>query len=243
MPETITITTPPGGPDKPPEQTQTQQPQGGGDRPAWLPENFAKPEDLVASYKELQAKHTKDAQAPKLPAAESVQETELFSPDEQTAMYEEYSKDGKFSEETVSKLKAKGVSTKLAESVARGWQAEVSLRDRAVYDAAGGEAELKAAQEWALGNWKPEQIAAYNRIMEGGDTDTMVFATKALVSEARGGKAPTLLTGSGQTQGVSPFRSFQQMMEAQGDPRYGKDPAFMADFDARLALGKKLNLF
>lgn len=245
MPETITITTPPGGPDKPPEQPQTQQPQGGGDRPKWLPEKFKSPEDMAAAYAQLETK----LGAPKVPEPvkpgipESVQETELFSPDEQTAMYEEYAKDRKFSEDTVTKLKAKGISTKLAESIAQGWQAQVALRDRAVYDAAGGEAALQEAQKWAAVHWTEQQAAAYTRIMQSGDTDAMVFAAKALASEARGGKAPTLLTGSGQTQGVSPFRSFQQMMEAQGDPRYGKDPAFMADFDARLALGKKLNLF
>jgi hypothetical protein len=51
----ISFTPPETGPNAPTPPVDT-------DRPAWLPDNFTKPEDLASSYKELQAKMTQQAQ-------------------------------------------------------------------------------------------------------------------------------------------------------------------------------------
>lgn len=74
MVDVVNIATPPTGPDAPQTivndvNASAGTPQSG--RPSWLPEQFKTPEDLAASYKELQSKFTQSRQADTPDAADT----------------------------------------------------------------------------------------------------------------------------------------------------------------------------
>src|SRR5690606_12358045 len=86
----------------------------------------------------------------------------------------------------------------------------------------------------AAGNVTEEEKAAFNEAVASGDPARAALAVQGL-SAKRGGK-PSMLNGktSGSAQGVKPFQSFQQVVDAKRDPRYRNDPAYRTEVAERL---------
>lgn len=78
MVDVVNIATPPTGPDAPQTVVNDVNASAGAqsqpERPSWLPDQFKTPEDLAASYKELQSKFTQSRQTaqttPEVPVTE-----------------------------------------------------------------------------------------------------------------------------------------------------------------------------
>lgn len=104
---------------------------------------------------------------------------------------------------------------------------------------AGGDEGYAAMVQWGAANMKPEEKTAFNKAVNSGDFHTASFAVNGLKAkyEAANGKLPTLVNGdnspSGNAQGG--FASIYAMVEAQKDPRYGKDPDYTKQVEARAA--------
>jgi len=149
------------------------------DRPSWLPENFKSPEDLVASYKALQAERTKGSQEKKpeeaaaadpaaAPAADPAKAPEQKPNESAKAQFDaatavlknagiemeplsaEFAKDGKLSDASYAALAAKGFTKELVDATIRGMQSS-QVVEQAEADALAA-ADMKAVKALAGGD-------------------------------------------------------------------------------------------
>lgn len=181
-----------------------------GDRPAWLPENCATPEDLARSYAEVQAHSTKLAQElaalkgkkpadpaeapPKDPsadpakdpaddAAEKAAKASGFSLDTYS---QEFASTGDVAPESRAAI-IKGLEGVLGPNAAEivndyieGKKAATANARDAVFSAVGGKDAYVEMVTWAGSALPPAEIAAFNRIADSGDQHAIMFAVEGL---------------------------------------------------------------
>lgn len=100
----------------------------------------------------------------------------------------------------------------------------------------GGEKAYQSMIAWAGQNLSQEEISMYDAVMGKGDPNSIYFAVQALnnkYSEAVGNDGQ-LLTGRGNTDSGSVFRSQAELVQAMSDPRYDNDPAYRQDIIRKL---------
>lgn len=113
------------------------------------------------------------------------------------------------------------------------------------YEEAGGEDAYHGLVTWASTNLSKEEIAAYNKAIDSGDRHAATLAIRGLRStyEAKNGRDPNRIIGSGGANGPSsgaPFQSSAEMTAAMRDPRYKTDEAYRANVAARIAASSNL---
>lgn len=104
------------------------------------------------------------------------------------------------------------------------------------YDMVGGQDQYQNMVSWAAQNLSPEEIQAFDQVVDRGDPVSVYFAVQALNyrflnSEGFEGE---LLTGRESRSGGDVFRSTAELVRAMDDPRYDSDPAYRADIEAKL---------
>lgn len=117
-------------------------------------------------------------------------------------------------------------------------------KERAVYDAIGGEESYKELAKWAGQNIPEAELAVYNQAVEQGDTDTAVFATKALQAMQKVSQYEThgyqgdVTIPSGDPLGSGPrgYESSAQMQADMNDPRYKTDEAYRNRVAQKIAM-------
>lgn len=234
--------TPPAD-QKPTEQTPP------ADRPAWLPEKFKSPEDMAKAYAELEKKQgtpptdqkpddkPKD-QKPDERKPDAPKPEELPKPFQKFS--DEFSKEGKLSEESYKELAEKHQLTKeQVDLYIRGVQATQKEYFDSVYSETGGEEGFQKLAEWANANVPKEELAAVDKALASGDKTQAALAVRALNArfQAENGKEPNLLGGETKgPSGVKAFKSTAEVVQAMSDPRYAKDSAYRDEVDARLAI-------
>lgn len=194
-------------------------------RPAWLPEKFKSPEDLVKSYGELEKKigqpaETKTAEAP----ATSAQTIELDK------YREEFEKTGTLSEASLKSLEASGIKRDVAQGYVQYVKQSTTQID---LSSVGGQEGFDAIANWAKANLSKEEIDVYNEALRSPGSKFALDNLKAKF-EAAVGSEPALLGGSKAAPG-NVFRSTAELTAAIGDPRYAKDPAYRQDVQEKLA--------
>jgi hypothetical protein len=100
----------------------------------------------------------------------------------------------------------------------------------------GGEKAYQSMISWAGQNLSREEIEMYDSVMGRGDPNSIYFAVQALnnkYSEAVGNDGQ-LITGRGNTDSRSVFRSQAELVQAMSDPRYDNDPAYRQDVMRKL---------
>lgn len=214
-----------------PAQAQTAE------RPAWLPEKFATPEDLAKSYAELEKKVGQSQSAPAPANEQQVQATLQANGLDMAAFNAEFNKNGKLSEESYAKLAAAGLNRAFVDDFIRGQEAIAQQEINAVFAAVGGEAEFKKVQTWARANLSPQELADFNKVVDEAPVSVLTTVIQGLQARyARAnGREPKLLNGTPGTN-AAPFRSRAEIISAMSDPRYRKDEAYRADVTARLAI-------
>ncbi len=233
-----------------------------GDRPEWLPEKFKSAEDLAKAYSELEkklskpkaeepvkaeeppAKDTKEGEegeSPKL--GEPVKEDEDPKADtskvDLTAFHNEWAENGELSEGSFTKLESLGFPKELVQQYITGFQATQAQEAQAIYADTGGQDGYKAMTEWAAQNMSPQEIAAYDSLVTGGDLNSAKVAAKGLYAQyiAANGQPPKLLSGTpSRKEANAPFRSSAEVVAAMSDLRYKTDAAFRKDVERRLEL-------
>lgn len=209
-----------------------------GDRPAWLPEKFKTPEDLVASYTELEKKQgTKPVEPPAVtPEAAKAKGVDL------DALSREFSTKGELSAESLKALEDKGFTKAQVDQYIAGQQAVAQQQLSKLSEAAGGKEQLTNVLKWAEVNLpKPEQDA-YNTLLDAGNIDGAALLLGSIVSkytEATGSE-PRLVNGTPvpSIAGVKPFRSSAEVVTAMNDRRYKTDPAYREDIERRLSISE-----
>lgn len=205
------------------ETPQVETPQG-EKRPAWLPEKFAKPEELAAAYSSLETKLTSSGKS-------------LDSLDAYSA---EFAANGTLSDNSIKEITALGIPEATVRAYIAGQEALAEGNLKNIMEVAGGEEQYQALTAWAQTNIPVEEVDAYNAIMEQGDTSTIKMAIAGLKaryeqkngSTAKGGR---LLQGGTTAESGGTFRSVAEIVTAMSDPRYSKDPAYRADVERRIS--------
>ena len=100
----------------------------------------------------------------------------------------------------------------------------------AVTNSVGGVEAYQALVQWAQDNWDPAQVESFDRVMDSGDINNIMFAVQALYynyTDKMGSDGNTLQGKPAEAQ--SGFRSQQELIQAMNDPRYDNDPAYRQD--------------
>lgn len=222
----------PPEPDSEPSVETDQSPE----RPDWLPEKFASPEDMAKSYAELERKLSQPAEEPEeadtqeaapVPAVDS-----LISNAEQ-----EFMESGQLSDATFDALEAAGIPRATVEAVRDMRVREAEANRQNIVNEFGGDDQVTAMQNWAADNYDDNMIERLNTMLNSGDyTQTrMAMATISTdYSRAVGTTEPSRQVG-GIRSGPEGFRSTAEMLEAINDPRYKMDDAYRADVERKIA--------
>lgn len=102
---------------------------------------------------------------------------------------------------------------------------------------AGGDQGYAEMVGWAKTNLSAEERGAFNKAVNSGDFHSASLAVQGLKSkfDASNGKTPSLVTGDNNILGQGGFTSVHQLVEAQRDPRYGKDPDYTKQVQDKLS--------
>jgi hypothetical protein len=215
---------------------------------------FKSAEDLEKAYLELQKKlgqkeegeveddSTSDDSAP--------DEEEVQSPVSKRvdflkeASEEYYSNDNSLKPETLQKLKempSEDLIDAYMELQKNNPVAQAQpLSDDAaktIVDSVGGQDAYNDTLAWASDNLKPEEVAAYDNVVNSGNKDAIFFAVQALNQRYKDsvGFEGQRISGKAPKSMVKGFRSNAELANAISDPRYRTDPAYRYDIEQKLA--------
>lgn len=221
---------------------------------------FKSAEDLEKAYLELQKKlgqketdespsenesDSNDSQETEDSSSEDVSETAQLLKD---ASAEWFNNSKQLNADTLQKLKELP-SEKLIEAYLEiqknvaPVQQNLSDRDAdSIIKSVGGDDVYKQTLAWAAENLKPEEVAAYDNVVNSGNKDAIFFAVQALnqrYKDAVGFEGQSI-SGKAVKQTVKGFRSQAELATAISDPRYRTDPAYRLDIEAKLAASGNL---
>jgi hypothetical protein len=215
------------------ESTEAEQ-----ENPAWLPEKFKSPEDLVKAYQELERKQSAPKETP--PVDLSIQEAsaELESKGlDLNDFSKEFAQSGSLSAESYERLQKAGYPKDFVDQYISGQQALATQAQQEVFKVVGGEQNFKSMVEWATSNMSAEEISAYNSVIDSGNTGQIRLAVAGVHAryEAARGKEPSLLQGEGRAAAGEAYESTAQLTAAMRDPRYQTDPAYRKQVENKLS--------
>lgn len=216
---------------------------------------FKSAEDLEKAYLELQKKlgqKDEGVDDDSAPTDDSVpeEEEEVQSPVSKRvdflkeASEEYYSNDNELKPETIQKLKEMP-SEELIEAylelqknnpVAKA-QPLSDDAAKTIVDSVGGQNAYNDTLAWAADNLKPEEVAAYDNVVNSGNKDAIFFAVQALNQRYKDsvGFEGQQISGRAPKSTVKGFRSNAELANAISDPRYRNDPAYRYDIEQKLA--------
>jgi hypothetical protein len=219
-----TVTTPAGTP------TEQKPTADAAQKPEWVPDKFWKDgkvdtEGLAKSYAELEKKTAEPTKTPetKPTDANGPEGEEAFKP-----FFKEFEETGALSEKSFEALQKIGLPKGVVEQYIAGIQASQAAAEARIFDSVGGKETYERMATWAKENLSPAEIAAYNKALVGGEAEASLAVSGKPV-KLLGGQS----SGSGSTQA---FKSWAQVTEAMGDPRYKEDPAYRDEVSQRLAV-------
>lgn len=214
---------------------------------------FKSAEDLEKAYKELESKLGKKEEASpedndETPAEESVDESVDNLSDTaqfiQEASSEYFSNNNQLKPDTIQKLKELP-SEQLIDAYME-LQKDATIQQQTLTDtdadqilsSIGGEDVYNEALGWAVDNLKPDEVAAFDNVINSGNKDAIFFAANALVQRYQndvGFEGKRVSGKSIKSQSAKAFRSQAELARAISDPRYRNDPAYRLDIQDRLA--------
>lgn len=220
-------------------------------RPENVPEKFwdsekqaINTEALLSSYSQLEKRLGGEQPSEKNPP--DTEKTIAVTPDtpntiDVEALSQEYASLGKISDENYQLLEQKGISRELVDEFIQSRQSRAEATRTEVYQSVGGEDAYTKMTAWAAQNWSEKQILAFNNTMDTASPEQWKLAAQALKAayEAANGVRPRLLSGQAVSNYAGDrFESFAQLLEAQRDPRYQKDPAYRKSIYRKLKNSK-----
>lgn len=221
--------------------TTEQKPAAATERPAWLPEKFASPEDLAASYAELEKKLSTSKEEPPAATTETPLEEARSAVDSAgldfNALSDEFLSNGTLSEDSYKALASKGFDRDLVDSYIEGQAAKADLFRAEVLLEVGGEQSYTDMVTWAAQNLSKAEIEAYDAQVDSGNLTAAKMAVAGLKAryEKANGDEPSLLNGDTGGSSAEVFRSTAELTAAMRDPRYKKDAAYRQDVERKLA--------
>jgi hypothetical protein len=155
------------------------------------------------------------------------------------AMASEYAQNGKLSDESYSALEKQGFNRNMVDVYIEG----VKATTQKLHDRVGGTEKYKEMIQWSVQNIPVEDQQAFDKgISSGSEAERMAAvdtAWKRYVEANGQPPAKRLTPQSGDTvPSVVGFASYQEMVQAMKDPRYGKDPAYERWMMAKLKVSR-----
>ena len=217
---------------------------------------FKSAEELEKAYKELESKLGKKEEessedvseepSADVPTEDTTSETAKFI---QEASEEYFSNSNQLKPETVQKLKEMP-SEQLIDAYlelqknATIQPSQLSDSDAdAILASVGGESAYNETLAWAADNLKPDEVAAFDNVVNSGNKDAIFFAVQALnqrYQDAVGFEGKRVSGKAVKNTSVKGFRSQAELARAISDPRYRNDPAYRLDIQDRLAVSGDL---
>ena len=216
-------------------------------------------QELEKAYINLQKKLGEDGkeEAPQvegeqeevLPEA-SEESTQELSPTAQliTSASDEFDNNGQLTPETLTKL-SEMPSKDLVEAYMQlqSNQPEAETGDitdaqvNEIKTAAGGEEAYGQITEWASNNLQPNEVAAFDEVINSGSVDAIRLAVNGLKAqyENANGYEGRMLTGKPPVQQKDVYRSQAELVAAMSDRRYDDDPAYRQDVMQKLDRSKQ----
>jgi hypothetical protein len=199
----------------------------------------------AALTKSQQGKAEEPAQDTELPAKVKESELQLDTAAQAAKdagvnvdkMAEEYTKDGKISDESYKELADKGFDKATVDNYFEGREAVATLQQAEVIAVVGGQEEFNQLQEWASDNLSEDEIAVYNEAVITS-TAAAKMAVEAIQNKyiQANGQSPKLIGGDTSTNvGSDVFKSSHEMVRAMGDKRYSTDPDYQKEIEAKVA--------
>lgn len=222
------------------------------ERPAWLPEKFKTEADLAAAYAELEKKvgapkeeatsEEKPEEAPKEDDKKEVTDAEKPEPAKVIAdIGTRFQETGVISEDDYALAeKTFGVDRAFVDQYAAGQKALADAAEARITEAAGGKENMERMFAWASTSLTAAEVEDFNKSFANADVTTASLAMEKLKGkyETANGRDPKLLAGKPSGSDSSVFRSWAEVTEAMSDKRYGKDPAYSNDVQAKLVRSK-----
>lgn len=160
------------------------------------------------------------------------------------ASEEYYSNDNQLTPETIEKLKEMPSEELIEAYLQLQKENPVAQQQTLSEDAAknivasvGGQDAYNDTLAWAADNLKPEEVAAYDNVVNSGNKDAIFFAVQALNQRYKDsvGFEGQQISGKAPKATVKGFRSNAELAAAIGDRRYRTDPAYRYDVEQKLA--------
>ena len=216
---------------------------------------FKSAEDLEKAYLELQKKLGQKETDESSSTDENESDDDGDTAEEETpvakrvsflkeASDEYYSNDNQLKPETIEKLKEMP-SEELIEAYLELQKNNPVVQSQPLSDDAaksivasvGGQDAYNDTLAWAADNLKPEEVAAYDNVVNSGNKDAIFFAVQALNQRYRDsvGFEGQQVSGKAPKSSVKGFRSNAELATAISDRRYRTDPAYRFDVEQKLA--------
>ena len=213
---------------------------------------FKSAEDLEKAYKELESKLGKKEEA-SVEESDSEEDTSEEDAEDDTvsdtakfiqeASEEYFSNSNQLKPETVQKLKETpseqliDAYLELQKNAVIQQQQLTDADATAILDSVGGEAAYNETLAWAADNLKPDEVAAFDNVVNSGNKDAIFFAVQALNQRYKDsvGFEGKRMSGKSVKSSVKGFRSQAELARAISDPKYRNDPAYRLDVEQRLA--------
>ncbi|MHA2070053.1 MAG: capsid assembly protein [Candidatus Thorarchaeota archaeon] len=215
---------------------------------------FKSAEDLEKAYKELEKKlGQKEETSSEDNDEESTEDVPVEEPEEavsetakfiQEASEEYFSNSNQLTPETVQKLKELPSEQLIDAYLELQKNATVQpqqLSDadaNAILNSVGGESAYNETLAWAADNLKPEEVAAFDNVVNSGNKDAIFFAVQALnqrYKDTVGFEGKRVSGKSVKNTSVKGFRSQAELARAISDARYRDDPGYRLEIEQKLA--------
>ena len=213
---------------------------------------FKSAEDLEKAYKELESKlgkkeeaGTEEGDSTEDTSEEAVEEDPASEATKflQEASDEYFSNSNQLKPETVQKLKEMpseqliDAYLELQKNTPIQQQQLTDADATAILASVGGEAAYNETLAWAADNLKPDEVAAFDNVVNSGNKDAIFFAVQALNQRYKDsvGFEGKRMSGKSVKNSVKGFRSQAELARAISDSRYRNDPAYRLDIEQRLA--------
>lgn len=201
---------------------------------------FKSQDDLLAAYKELEAKlgtQQPAKQGDQKPAAETGDQKPAAGAEgiDFDAMAQEITTSGDISAQSRALLKKAGIPDAMVQSHIDNVKAQVVALQGAIHEAAGGKDQFEAMRQWATsgGLTEAERTFLGDQASKGPEQAKIAVSQLKQRFEAVNGKLPSLVGGK-SGNGLVGFRSTAEMTAAMKDPRYKTDPAYRKDVEQRV---------
>lgn len=207
---------------------------------------FKSPDDLAKAYETLQAEYTRlrQGKAPETPPTETSSEKPpaeapeaSLSKIDRSKYTQELLTQGTLTEASYKELESLGFTKDFVDTYIEGQRALVSQQEAQLKSIVGGDEAFTKMSSWAAANLSDGDLELYNaQVAQGGASAKMALTWLKTQYEAAYGQAPkSRITGDTAETSKSGFKSREEAIQAQRDPRYARDPAYRSWHDMMLS--------